>query len=489
MVALKTLTLLAALAAPPAGDVVLLDFGATWCRPCREMEPTIAGLERAGYRIRRVDIDREKQLAAEFGVRDVPCFVVVAGGREIDRVVGRTTYARLERMFQTAQGHLADQQPPARGGLSATNVSGPPAKLPSLPVPDRARIRPAVAMPNDLAGGPSAVALDAPPVEETLHGAAGGSAMERALAATVRLNVEDPNDNSYGTGTIVDVHGNEALVLTCGHIFRVTNGRGPITVDLFQGETHKSVPGELLEFDLERDLAFVIIRPGQPVTPVRIAPASHRFHAQERVFTVGCDHGGLPRVEQSHISALNRFMGAGNIQVAGQPAPGRSGGGLFDTDGKLIGVCIARDEKYQEGMYTALAEIHTLVTQLNLAEILADPPPPAIAAETATDQVPPTARPGRPERAVANASTRDRLTRDEQTLVDAIRRHGPDAELMCIVRSRNEPSWKSDLIVLERPSTAFINQLAREFINQQHNARRTTAHVQPAGNMWQARNR
>jgi hypothetical protein len=43
------------------------------------------------------------------------------------------------------------------------------------------------------------------------------------------------------------------------------------------------------------------------------------------------------------------------------------------------------------------------------------------------------------------------------------------------------------LIVLERPSTAFINQLTREFISQQHNARRTTAHVQPKGGEWQAR--
>jgi thiol-disulfide isomerase/thioredoxin len=487
MVALKTLTLLAALAAPPSDDVVLLDFGATWCPPCRMMEPTIAGLERAGYRIRRVDIDREKQLAAEFGVRDVPCFVILAGGREIDRVVGRTTYARLERMFQTAQNQISDQQPIARGGLPRTPVIDPPAALQSPPMPNRARIRPAIATPKDLAGGASAASFTASSVEETQHRASAGSAVERALAATVRLTVEDPTHNSYGTGTIVDVHGKEALVLTCGHIFRATEGRGRITVDLLSGEARTSVPGELLEFDLDRDLALVIIRPGQPVTPARIAPASHRLHVQERIFTIGCDRGGPPRVEESRINALDRYLGARNIEVAGQPVSGRSGGGLFNTDGQLIGVCNARDREDDEGLYSALPEIHALLTQLDLAEVLTDPPAPAVAAPAAPHQVPPTARASQPERAVSNNDACDRLTRDEQTLVDALRRHGADAELMCIVRSRSEPSWKSDLIVLERPSTAFINQLTREFISQQHNARRTTAHVQPKGGEWQAR--
>jgi S1-C subfamily serine protease len=455
------------------------------------MEPTIAGLERAGYRIRRVDIDREKQLAQQFGVRNVPCFVMLAGGREIDRVVGRTTYARLERMFQTAQAQLADQQPIAQDGPPRTPVSGLPESLPNRPMPKRAQIRPVTATPSDLAGGAQAASFNAAAVEETQHRASDGSAVERALAATVRLTVEDPTHNSYGTGTIVDVHGKEALVLTCGHIFRATQGRGRITVDLLEGDARQSIPGELLEFDLQRDLALVIIRPGRPVTPARIAPASHRLHAQERVFSIGCDHGGPPRVEESRINALDRYLGARNIEVAGQPVSGRSGGGLFNTDGQLIGVCNARDRKYDEGLYSALPEIHALVTQLDLADIIADPAAPPIAAAPATQHTQPDEGTSEPGHAVNHDAAFDRLTRDEQRLVDALRRHGADAELMCIVRSRNEPSWKSDLIVIERPSSAFIDQLAREFISQQQADRRTTSHVQPTNDhhRWQTRNR
>ena len=58
-------------------------------------------------------------------------------------------------------------------------------------------------------------------------------AVERARAATVRLRVHDGHGYGAGTGTIIDTHGEEALVLTCGHLFRETDGKGKIEVDLF----------------------------------------------------------------------------------------------------------------------------------------------------------------------------------------------------------------------------------------------------------------
>ena len=53
------------------------------------------------------------------------------------------------------------------------------------------------------------------------------------IAASVRLRVEDPDGRSCGSGTIIDSRGGEALVLTCGHIFRDSHGKGRIEVDLF----------------------------------------------------------------------------------------------------------------------------------------------------------------------------------------------------------------------------------------------------------------
>ena len=45
-----------------------------------------------------------------------------------------------------------------------------------------------------------------------------------------------------GTGTLIDSRGDEILILTCGHIFRDSKGKGPITVDLFAPDAPQGVP-------------------------------------------------------------------------------------------------------------------------------------------------------------------------------------------------------------------------------------------------------
>ncbi len=54
----------------------------------------------------------------------------------------------------------------------------------------------------------------------------------------------------------------EALVITCGHLFRDTEGKGRIEVDLFVGGVASTVPGQLIDYDAnDRDIALVAIRP------------------------------------------------------------------------------------------------------------------------------------------------------------------------------------------------------------------------------------
>ena len=52
---------------------------------------------------------------------------------------------------------------------------------------------------------------------------------------------------------------------------------------------------------------------------------------------------------------MNKFQGAPNLTVAGQPVQGRSGGGLFSSEGYVIGVCNARDPQEQQGLFAAPA--------------------------------------------------------------------------------------------------------------------------------------
>ena len=106
--ALSVCALVCAPAAPnaPANDAVLLDFTATWCAPCKQMDPVVARLSSQGYPVRKVDIDREPALAQQYRVSGVPCFVLVVGGQEAGRVVGATSYETLAGMFGAA-GNIA----------------------------------------------------------------------------------------------------------------------------------------------------------------------------------------------------------------------------------------------------------------------------------------------------------------------------------------------------------------------------------------------
>ena len=96
------------------------------------------------------------------------------------------------------------------------------------------------------------------------------------LAASVRLRIADADGHSCGSGTIIDARpGGEALILTCGHIFRDSKGQGKIEVDLFGPTPATRVPGRLLAYDLKRDVGLVAIQPPGQVTVARVAPPGY----------------------------------------------------------------------------------------------------------------------------------------------------------------------------------------------------------------------
>ena len=71
-------------------DLVLLDFWAVWCGPCKMIAPLLTQIaeEREDVVIGKVDVDSEMELAMQFGVSSIPTLVVIKNGQPVNKAVG-----------------------------------------------------------------------------------------------------------------------------------------------------------------------------------------------------------------------------------------------------------------------------------------------------------------------------------------------------------------------------------------------------------------
>jgi thioredoxin 2 len=86
-------------------DIILVvDFWAPWCAPCRMMAPAFekaAGLLEPRFRLAKVNTEEEQGLAARFGIRSIPTLVLFRQGQELARQAGSMGVQEIVRWVTT----------------------------------------------------------------------------------------------------------------------------------------------------------------------------------------------------------------------------------------------------------------------------------------------------------------------------------------------------------------------------------------------------
>jgi thiol-disulfide isomerase/thioredoxin len=383
----------------PSGPI-LLDFTADWCGPCRQMAPAVDQLGRK-YPVKKVNIDRSPELARRYGVEAVPTFVVVDGsGRELDRTSGLQAASSLERFYLAARAKAQpdDEEPdpvvprveaPARAPADEPEVEALPAR------PVRRTARQPEAEPDGEAD------RDRDDRGEDGDRAAMRFVNPHPIKTVVRIKVQGPHSTGFGSGTIIYSSPEKSIILTCAHIFKLEGRRQQapprefphqIIIDLFDGELHsqpgggakadfvESFPGRAVDYDFTLDVGLIVFRPGKPLPASRVVPAHWQPVAQPlpmRMLTVGCSEGRDATVWGTRIMnprLTNFLQGQPSyeaIECEKAPKQGRSGGGLFTTDGYIAGVCNFAEPQGNHGLYATPRSIYSILDRNRMAALYA----------------------------------------------------------------------------------------------------------------------
>jgi thioredoxin 1 len=82
-------------------DVVLADFYADWCGPCKMLEPVVASLAaETPAAVAKVDVDSQQALAGQYRVSGVPTLVLFADGEAVEQLVGARDEATLRSLIE-----------------------------------------------------------------------------------------------------------------------------------------------------------------------------------------------------------------------------------------------------------------------------------------------------------------------------------------------------------------------------------------------------
>lgn len=86
-----------------ASGVVLIDFFANWCGPCKMLAPVLEKLQEkyaGSVSMYKVDVDASNALAAQFGIQSIPTLIIFKDGQAVKMHVGFAAAPQIEALLQ-----------------------------------------------------------------------------------------------------------------------------------------------------------------------------------------------------------------------------------------------------------------------------------------------------------------------------------------------------------------------------------------------------
>ena len=86
-------------------ELILVDFWAPWCGPCRAMAPAVdAAAEKLGSsaKVYKINVDENPDVSPRFNIKGIPTLIVFKDGQEAKRLVGLSSKEQIEALVRTA---------------------------------------------------------------------------------------------------------------------------------------------------------------------------------------------------------------------------------------------------------------------------------------------------------------------------------------------------------------------------------------------------